>query len=270
MSDTVIIDSPENLSEADKLEIQALSGAGVSASPAFLFGDNTATIPALPPDLEATNYPPGYKSQTPTPDPAFPERVKQEFLIADTDGARQALEDSVVKPGQRLTSKRAVTLPSWASPSWVKASLEADAAEADAAELDSEKSRLPALLNQAITNQDLAAIQSIQGRMASIDLELFAARLEAQKAQATFYAVGAAEYAANQEQAESLLPDKQAAADAAAQELKDVTNERDECRTRAWDWRGYAKRSEIGIAEITAAERKRLTNAAIRGPRQYH
>ncbi len=269
MSDAVYIDTPEALSEADRLEIAALNGAGVSASPAFLFGDNTSKIPTIPPDLEATNYPPGYKGKTPTPDPTPSERMKREVLLADADGARQALEASVPKPGQRLTTKRAVSIPVWASPSWVRASYEADRAEIYVVALEEENAVLPEMLKQAITEQNTDDIQKIQARMGAIDPELFGARLEAQKAQAAFYAVGAKEYAASQEQAELLLPDKQAAADAAAQELKDVTNERDECRTRAWDWRGFAKRSEMGVAEIVAAERKRLTNAAIKGPRQY-
>ena len=102
-------DDGDALDADERAELQTVGAAG-NPPPAgrdATFPDGVPLCGDLPQGvtMRRTNpapHPPGYRPPVPTPDPTHQEMYLRERLLADSDGHRRALQDSVVKPGTRV------------------------------------------------------------------------------------------------------------------------------------------------------------------------
>lgn len=270
MSDTVYIEEPAGIDEADRLEVAALSGIGGSATlrngAVTLSQESPAEF--MPPTLE------GYKLKSPTPDATFAESLARENFLSDHNDAA-AKEAAVVKPnmnggfhnGLAQASQAAAFIGSVpddnASVAVFTASEDLTEAKDTLSRLQAEQASLPRQLDNA---DEPGEIRAVRLRLLELPGELEYAGIAVAEAQARYYELLIADAEAQSALVAPLLEVKRAAMLRAEQEFNAVANQFQDVSQNRSTLLSALRAVGNEIAHLKSARKKRILTQARTAP----
>lgn len=271
MKDKVYLDSPETLSEADRLEVAAL--AGVGGSPTL---QNGGVAPSQ--DLSVEVMPPptveGYKPGKATPNATFAESLARENFLSDHDNAA-AQEAAVVKPnmnngffgGLPQVSQAAAFVASvpedTASVAVFTASEMLTESKNFLSRLQAEQASLPARLDDA---DEPGEIKAIRLRALELPEELEDAGIAVAESQVRYYSLLISDAEAQAALVGPLLEIKRADMMRAEREFNQIANQFQDASQNRSTLLTALRSVRNEIASLNAARKKRILTQARTAP----
>lgn len=269
--ETVWLDTPEELSEADRLELAALSGVG--GSPTL---QNGAVAPSK--DLSVEVLPPptveGYKPKSPTPNATFAESLVRESFLSNQDDAA-AKEAAVVKPN--MNNGFFGGLPQVSQAAAFVASVPEDTASIAVftasemliesknflSRLQAEQAALPARLDDA---DEPGEIRAIRLRALELPEEISDAAIDVAESQVRYYALLISDAEAQAALVGPLLEIKRADMMRAEREFNQIANQFQDASQNRSTLLTALRSVRNEIASLNAARKKRILTQARTAP----